>query len=53
MLPEEAIKEFQEIHKKEFGVELSQEDAREKAENLIELFRVVYGSTKNDKQLQH
>lgn len=42
MLPDEAIKEFQEIYKKEFGEEISKEEACERAERLFGLFKAVY-----------
>ncbi len=42
MLPDEAIKEFKEIYKKEFNEELSDEEARRRAESLYGLFEAVY-----------
>jgi len=42
MLPDEAIEEFKEIYKKEFGEELSNEEARKRAERLFGLFKAVY-----------
>lgn len=42
MLSEKAVKEYQELYKREFGVELSNEKAREEAEKLIRLFQVIY-----------
>ena len=42
MLPDEAIEEFREIYKKEYGEELSKEDARERAERLFGLVKAVY-----------
>lgn len=49
MLPDKAIEEFKEIYKKEFKEELSEKEAREKADNLIGLFRVVYRSPKKNR----
>jgi hypothetical protein len=46
MLPDEAVKEFKEIYKEEFGHELSNEKVKRKAENLIGLFKAVYDSSK-------
>ena len=40
-LPREAIEEFKEIYRKEFGEELSDDEASRKANNLIELFQVI------------
>jgi len=42
MLPKEAIEEYKKIYKKEFGVELSNEDASFRANNLVNLYRAVY-----------
>ena len=40
-LPPEAIGEFKVIYKKEFGILLSDEDAREKAESFLEFMEIV------------
>ena len=40
-LPDEAIKEFIAIYKKQFGVELNMTDGREKAQKLFNLFKVI------------
>jgi hypothetical protein len=42
LLSEQAISEFKEIYQKEFGEELSDDEARRKAENLFGLFKVIY-----------
>jgi len=42
MLPEEAIIEFQKIYKKEYGKEISHEEASFRANNLVNLYRAVY-----------
>jgi len=42
MINDEAAKEFQEIYKKEFGEEISLEEAKEKGWRLIRLMRVLY-----------
>ena len=39
---QESLKEFTEIYKKEFGVELSDREALEKALSLASLFRAIY-----------
>jgi flagellin-specific chaperone FliS len=41
-LSKEAIKEFKRIYSQEFGEELPDEKARELAENLLSLFKIIY-----------
>ena len=41
MLSEQAIEEFRVIHKKEYGVELSHEEALKQANSLIRLYKAV------------
>jgi len=41
MLSKKAIKEFQKIMKGEYGVELSDKEATESANNLINLFKLL------------
>lgn len=43
MISEKALKEFKEIHKKEFDIDLSDQDALEKATKLLNLMKAVYG----------
>ena len=43
-LSEKAIKEFQEIYKKEYGKEIPYDEAAEAARNLVGLFEVLYDS---------
>ena len=43
MLPQKAIEEFKKIYKKSYGVELSDEEAKRKAEYLLGFYRVVFG----------
>jgi len=43
-LSEKAIKEFQEIYKKEYGKEITYEDAAEAGRNLVGLFEILYDS---------
>lgn len=40
-LPDEAIKEFQEIYKRKCGKEISFEEAKIEAENFINLFDLI------------
>ena len=42
MLPTEAIEEFKQIYKKEFGIEISDEESLRRASNLVNLYRAVY-----------
>lgn len=41
-LTKESIKEFQEIYKKEFKEEIDEAMAREKAERLLNLIKIIY-----------
>lgn len=43
MLPKEAIKEYKEIYLKNYGVELTDEEATRRANNLVALYAAVYG----------
>ena len=45
MLPKEAIKEYKKIYAKNYGVELSDEEATRRANNLVALYIAVYGNT--------
>ena len=42
ILSDEKIKEFQELHKEHFGVEISKEDARENGIKLLRLISIIY-----------
>ena len=42
MLLKKAIEEFKKIYKKSYGVELSDEDAADKANRLVNLYKAVY-----------
>ena len=41
MLPDKAITEFQEIYKRKFGEKLSFNEAKIRAENFINLMRLI------------
>ena len=41
MLPKEAIKEFKQIYRQEFGADLSDEEAERRVNNLMALYRAV------------
>ena len=43
MLPKEAIEEFKRLYAKNYGVELSDEEATRRANNLVALYTAVYG----------
>lgn len=45
MLSDEAVKEFQELYKKEYREELPKEEAREMAKRLVGMVKAVYGPT--------
>lgn len=47
-LPPEAIKEFKVLYKKEFGVDLSDEEATMRANNLVGLYDAVYSPVKKE-----
>ncbi len=42
MLNKQAIEEYQKIYKEEFGEEISEDEAIEQGERLIQLFKVIY-----------
>ncbi len=42
MLSHDAISEFQEIYREELGIEISFEEASERAEKFLHLFKNVY-----------
>ncbi len=43
MLPKEAIKEFKKLYFKNYQIELSDEEATRRANNLVALYGAVYG----------
>jgi len=45
MLSNKAIKEYQEIYLKEFGKEISFEEAKVQAENFVNLIRLIIKPT--------
>jgi hypothetical protein len=44
MLPQKAIEEFKKLYAKNYGVELSDEEAIRRANNLVALYGAVYGN---------
>lgn len=42
MLPKEAIQEFKKLYQARFGVELGDEEAIRRANNLVNLYKFVY-----------
>lgn len=42
MLPKKAIEKFKKIYKKSYGVELSDDEATDKANRLVNLYKAVY-----------
>lgn len=52
MLPKEAIEEYKKLYEKRFGIKLSDEEAIIRANNLIKLYKVIYGSSGTVKRTQ-
>ncbi len=50
MFSKKALKEFKEIYQKNFGKELSEKDALDKALKILNLYKAVYGSNKSSKR---
>lgn len=48
MLPKEAIEEYKKLYKNRYGVVLSDTEASFRANNLINLYKVVYGQSSFD-----
>jgi len=44
MLPKEAIEEYKKLYAKHYGIELSDEEATRRADNLVALYTAVYGN---------
>ncbi|MDE2233168.1 MAG: hypothetical protein KGJ90_03455 [Patescibacteria group bacterium] len=45
MLPQEAIDEFKKLYKARFGVDLTNEEASFRANNLVNLYEAVYDTS--------
>lgn len=43
MIPKEALKEFKELYKKRFQVELSDDEVYRKASKILDLYETIYG----------
>ena len=52
-LPDESIKEFQALYEKEYGQKLTWEEAREAAQNLIDLMEVLMEGDIKEKKRQN
>lgn len=52
MLNLEAIKQYQELHKKYFGEEISEDEARTMGTRLVELFKIVYSQPCLNEKIQ-
>jgi len=48
-LSKKAIKEFKEIYYREFGKIISDEEAQEKGQSLLSLFKIIYRAIPPDK----
>ena len=44
MLPKEAIEQFKKLYAKNYGIEISDEEAIRRANNLVAVYRAVYDS---------
>jgi hypothetical protein len=42
-LPEQAVREFAELYKQEYGIELGSEDAADRAHRFLNLYMAVLG----------
>ncbi len=42
MLPKKAIEEFKRVYKKSYNIELTDEEAADKANRLVRLYQAVY-----------
>lgn len=49
-LSKKAIQEFKEVYCREFGKIISDEEAKEKGQNLLSLFKTIYRSIPVDKK---
>ncbi len=45
MLPKEAIEEYKQLYKARYGVVLSDDEASFRANNLVNMYKLVYGDT--------
>ncbi len=45
MIPKESVEEFKQMYKKKFGVEIGDEEASFRANNLVNLYKAVYGDS--------
>jgi len=43
MIPKEAVEEFKKLYFKNYGIELSEEEATRRANNFVGLYEAVYG----------
>ena len=48
MISKEGIEEFKKIYAKHYGIELSDEEANYRANNLVALYSVVYGDNSEE-----
>jgi hypothetical protein len=51
-LSKEAIEEFKEIYREEFGKQISDAEAQEMGESLISLFKIIYRPIPEEKRNQ-
>ncbi|MBU3922995.1 hypothetical protein KJ684_02035 [Patescibacteria group bacterium] len=51
-LSKEAIDEYKDIYKKEFGEEISDEEAKEQGTKLLSLFKIIYRPIPEDYDIE-
>lgn len=49
-ISDKAVKEFKDIYKKEYGVELSDSDARDQGQRLVNFFEILYEQAARDER---
>jgi len=50
MLPKEAIEEFKVLYQKRYGQDISDEEASRRANNLVNLYKLVYTAAEPSKE---
>lgn len=45
MLPKKAVEEFKRVYKKSYNIELTDEEAADKANRLVRLYQAVYSDS--------
>ena len=53
MLTKQAVEEFQEIYSRRYGVSLSETEAADMADTLLNLYRAVYATPHMKRSMKH